>query len=56
MSVTERIIEAAHQLVTAADEDEYLHALTVLRDEIAATAEADFGGGVINELIGGYVA
>lgn len=51
MSELERIYEAARRLVTAVDEDEYLHALTELRDEIAEPATATV---VVNTLIGGY--
>jgi hypothetical protein len=51
VSELERIYEAAHRLVTATDEDEYLHALTELRDEIAEPATTTV---YTNTLIGGY--
>lgn len=51
MSELERIYEAAHRLVTATCEDEYLDALAELRDEIAEPAT---GTVVVNTLIGGY--
>lgn len=53
MSAMERIYEAARRLVTADDEDEFLHALAELRDEVAEPATATV---YTNELIGGYVA
>lgn len=53
MSAMERIAEAVYRLVTAADEDEFAHALTELRDEVAEPATET---AYTNELIGGYVS
>lgn len=53
MSTLYRIADAAHRLVTAADEDEYLHALAELRDEVAEPATCTT---YTNMLIGGYVS
>lgn len=51
MSAMERIAEAARRLVEAGDEDEFLHALSELRDEIA---EEPTAAAYTNLLIGGY--
>lgn len=53
MNGLDRIADAAYRLVTAADEDEFAHALCELRDEVAEPATCT---AYTNTLIGGYVA